>query len=111
MKDSEVLECAAKKIEEEGWVQNNYYARDEGYCVVGAVAACLNPDFTRNYLGIGQAADVLWQNRPQPMTFLTFTRWNDAPERTKEEVIAALLSAAEKARAREAKEANAVRDS
>lgn len=106
MKDSEVLECAIEMLVEEGWIQGTYYRDGEGYCSVGAVAACLYgapcypyTDLARSLLRAAGFPNPEMVNRP--------TGWQDATGRTKEEVIAALQKAVEVARASEEAEAEA----
>jgi hypothetical protein len=112
MKDSEVLECAIEKLEEEGWIQGGYYCPGQGYCSVGAVTVCATTKCWYPYTDTGRA--ILKRNGfPNAEMIETPTIWQDSSDRTQEEVMAALQKAVEVARAREAEEeweAHAVRD-
>jgi hypothetical protein len=101
---SETLYRAADHIEQNGWYQGYFwpiprYAAEAPYtagdpcCAMGAIAVvedvdpvCQTPDAMRylaEHLGYEFAARV--------------ADWNDMPERTKDEVLAALRGAAERA--------------
>ena len=71
---------AANMIETHGWIQGAA-SNGHGFCALGAI--CLTGE---NYCA---AIDALHRIVPQIMD------WNDAPGRTKEEVIATLRKAAE----------------
>lgn len=78
LKPSEVLES-------QEWIQGKLYARDKdhnitGCCMVGAIEQAEET---------GYPAYELWKY----LKGTTITRWNDSPERTKEEVIARLREA------------------
>lgn len=99
-KDSEVLECAAKLLEEKGWIQHSYRDDNNQHCVVGAVAVC-KESFMANGSILGYPASNILRANEFPVINGSCSAWNDDPSRTKEEVIAALLSAAEVARQKE----------
>jgi hypothetical protein len=92
MTPSQVLRKAAELIEQRGWCRCCYTDSAGRLCVVGALRA------TRN----GDAGDPFcdWdQHKAFSMLSKCIdgipSRWNDAPERTKDQVIAALRAAAE----------------
>jgi hypothetical protein len=81
-----------KKIVENGWCQH-HYATEKEYCLVGAMikVACINHAFEAELIDKFIKAN----NLPIVKRNCTITVWNDAPERTKEEVLAALDRAVE----------------
>ncbi len=91
---SDVLLAAARYIEEHGWSQG-WYARDGNVCVYGAINAVLTgtPNPLRPY------PTVLWFEIKARLVRVIGTedgwRWNDDPDRTEAEVIAALRAASE----------------
>jgi hypothetical protein len=88
--DARVFDRAADLLEPEGaWIQKGY-CRDGGRCIVSALsqAAMSNCQPYLSFMG--------WPH------FRLATYWNDAPERTQPEVVAALRRAATLARAGEA---------
>lgn len=99
---ADVLGLAADRIERDGWYQGSYY---EGYesgtnpgvalrchpqpcCVLGAISA--------------ESTEGCWLADQALLDFvggsISLDRWNDAPERTQAEVVAALRGAAEQER-------------
>lgn len=94
---SDVLNGAADLIERDGWVQG-HYRTTEGYCIAGAI------DQTLGIIDDDELHVQLWPvaqaARVQVLAIVDDvapTLWNDAPGRTKEEVVAALRAAAERA--------------
>lgn len=85
-----VLREAAAIIERDGWCQGDY--RDgKKRCAVGAIADARPPDWPdRLFDAVDSAIEAVVGTAILP-------DWNDAPGRTKDEVIAALLSAANQA--------------
>ena len=81
---SKVLLRAAEKIEREGWIQD-MYSNEHGLCLLGALGYPLH-----------EGRDEVEEARLRlAMTIRgPLTRWNDAPGRTKEEVVAKLRSVA-----------------
>jgi len=87
---ADVLNKAADLIERDGWTQGTYQL-DGKRCVDGAISATSHDWST-------------WRNRKEARELLRDTigaqilvDWNDAPGRTKTEVVAALRAAAERA--------------
>lgn len=83
----EVLEAAAIIVERDGWCQFRMCDQDGGHCALAAIIRadvyrCGATAFMRTILGG------------------SLMEWNDAPERTKEEVVAALRAAALRAGAK-----------
>lgn len=81
----DVLRGAAKYIEQFGWVQRSAGKHGEPRCVLGAIASATDEGVRCSEAG---------------MAFTRFIRapiagWNDAPDRTKEQVVATLRAAAE----------------
>ena len=105
MKISKVLSRAADHIEEHGWFQGYFWPADDYLwsdapytdgdpcCAIGAVAVVegVDPvafDTEAMQFVAGHLA----------MTTARFTDWNDDPKRTKEEVLAILRAASERAK-------------
>jgi hypothetical protein len=84
-----ILLDAADYIERHGWCQNVYANEFGNVCVMGALLHFVQwPDYPE-----GRAKEIM----PRLTKYLGVTRvdnWNDAPGRTKEEVVAALRGAA-----------------
>lgn len=80
----EVLKGAKALIEEKGWIQGDAHT-SKGYCLIGAIgaAACLMADSFGNY-GVwnGEA-----YNAAARIGITSFVDFNDAPGRTKEDVL------------------------
>lgn len=91
MNTSEILNTAADLIEERGWRQGTAGA-GEGVCAISALAAAA-PGPSKWLHAANVFADYL-------SVELVFV-WNDAPERTATDVVAALRSAAAIEQARE----------
>ena len=106
MNTADILERAATLIEERGWNQGWYVNGCGGLCTTGAMFAAVGMEpvlgqdsnwNTFNEIAF-RSAQAAWdrftahvaQHAPQ---------WNDAPERTKEEVVSTLRAAAQAARA------------
>lgn len=85
----EFRKMAADKIREDGWIQGALFRHGEGYSLRGAINAVTasNP-----HLWTRTTMRILDELRNEiPFSFhADIDRWNDAPERTKEEVIALL---------------------
>jgi hypothetical protein len=79
-----VLLDAIKLIEKHGWVQGKRGHANIGYCAVGAVV-----NSTMDYWASGKAITAMEKQVPYGVA-----SWNDAPGRTKEEVIAMMRKAA-----------------
>jgi hypothetical protein len=92
MTPSQVLRKAAEVIEEFGWIQGEYGGADEGYCVDGAIQCAAHGAYDR-FLARSLLCGYLRAS--------WLPLWNDAPERTKDQVIAALRAAAERPEAGE----------
>ncbi len=98
---SDVLDAAADYIEEHGWVQGQYANLDGAVCVSGAICAILTGD------PCGYKTGFKSPFRPSPeKIFLECNQiytesigdWNDAPGRTKEDVVSGLRLAGKKSR-------------
>lgn len=69
------------------------HARDaEAWCALGALRRASGKG-----VSIYDAADFLWRQIQDGQCIRGVAEWNDAPERTQAEVVAALRSAADKA--------------
>lgn len=99
MNVSQILNAAADKIEREGW----FGAAGHGpNCALIAINACVNDGDDFNYTetrkalvrGIGDDGSFLSMN---------IVHWNNAPGRTKDEVVAMLRAVAATEKAREAR--------
>lgn len=100
--DVQILEDAATIIERNGWHQGDLAAWGGDWfeqikagspcCIVGAVHVAGDSEYDR----------YMWELATSAITekgfYSTAPGWNDAPERTKEEVIAALRNAAARLR-------------
>jgi hypothetical protein len=96
----EVLECAADYLATYGWSQREYgWDSDVGEprpsCIIGAIRAAHVGCSIR---GVGAASlrDIVEQSLD--IADYTLERWNDAPARTADEVILALLETAARLR-------------
>ncbi len=86
------LRAAAEVLKRDGWTQGKFYDRSTRCrCVTGA----LNCATARSKRRFDSAWDALIPVIPDPNVI----EWNDAPGRTADEVIAALLAAADAAEA------------
>lgn len=89
--EADVLRRAADLLEEFGWCQGDYGSKEAGaFCAVGACRqASSDLNFRRDEYGLMWPESALELDNVPP--------WNDDPARTKEEVIARLREAAERA--------------
>lgn len=87
--DGEVLRRAADIIERRGWCQNDYQD-GAAVCILGALRLAITGNTDNHSDRVHNPAERLAKNLGQAPWV-----WNDEPGRTKEEVIAALRSAAE----------------
>ena len=88
---------AAETIEHNGWIQNDVHNRN-GYDIFGALHMAVKTDMRLLVVAMSQ---MTWYLNPPSDGFLVLRKnatnifkWNDAPERTKEEVVMALVLAA-----------------
>ena len=72
---------AARRIERYGWIRGSYGNYRKGYCVLGALRA-------GSLVPFPELHDFL-----QLSAFESLVAWNDAPDRTAEEVIDMLVIA------------------
>lgn len=102
MNTSEILTRAADLIDKRGHAKRTYQSPDGALCVRGAIvkAVSLRFSFKRSSLTPAAATVAITALR-RHVGFLPAGEisWNDAPERTKAEVVTALRGAAEAARA------------
>lgn len=104
MSTAEILVQAADLIEERGWNQGDYVNDCGGLCTFGAlyIAVGLTPAFIRTdeadqralaaLTVVDEAAQALRQHVGRDVGI---SEWNDAPGRTKAEVVTALRAAAQ----------------
>jgi hypothetical protein len=82
----EVLREARTRLAVEGWAQGALYKPGVGYCLRGAVNMCFGSEY-----GSGAKADIHKLVADQLGTsLLGVVTWNNAPGRTKAEVLALL---------------------
>ena len=89
--DTEVRRRAAEIIRERGWCQGLYSNEDGQVCMVGAlyVASGLPPHGQLNHLPTDSAARSMgYENCDEAIS------WNDAPDRTVDQVLALLAGEA-----------------
>lgn len=109
MKTSELLDRAADVLNHDGWTQ---FTRGAGlgtaHCVLGGIdwAHPTSSDCDKEkpdawWRAVGAMATAVGPAHPKGDNW-TVAEWNNAPERTKEEVIAMLRAVAATERAREA---------
>jgi hypothetical protein len=79
----EIILKSIELIETYGWVQKAFGSKDVGFCIVGAVRAIRPSPSTVNRLGYTEA----WTHLMYGFKDRDIATWNDAPGRTKEEVI------------------------
>ena len=103
--EADVLERAADLLEEFGWCQHQYArtafgvgvdvddARAASFCAVGAI------DRATLDLAAAPLRSPAVQEFLKDVPGRWFADWNDAPDRTKQEVVSALREAAARARA------------
>src|SRR5436190_338358 len=88
MKPSVLLAKAKRVIQEKGWCQHEYHKEGDGYCIFGAVGIAkgigddgATPDDLRYITkAIGVVANPFFWTHP-------VVNWNDAPGRTKRQVL------------------------
>jgi hypothetical protein len=85
-----ILNDAADLIDLHGWCQGTIRSVDGCYCIVGAVDAAANVD---GGWGYRDARDAVSREVDSSM----LDKWNDRPDRTKDQVTTALRNAAIKA--------------
>lgn len=89
MSPAEVLAATREVLAERGWHQGNFMDADTGaVCIVGALDAVV-PE------GVGDDVIVPLRDAIGVPCGLQITQWNDAPERTYEDVVLALKHAEE----------------
>lgn len=84
---SETLTAAAELIERDGWCQYVSTNNEGRRCAVGAINVAAGRDYSNS-------SYALWAMRQHIGE--SVAQWNDAPERTQAEVVAALREAAAK---------------
>jgi hypothetical protein len=83
---ADVLDDAADLLERQGWCQVYMEDSDGRHCVVGALSAAAAVAHSR--VAHAGAENAIWARVGMP------TAWNDAPERTEQEVLDLLRSVA-----------------
>lgn len=100
MKDYEVLEAAAEYIEQHGWIQETL-TDGEAVCIVGSMyGVCGYLSEINEHLKIEMVKEP-FDLLASYMKSQEIASWNDAPERTEQEVLDALQKAAKLGRIRE----------
>lgn len=90
----DVLHRAADLLEEFGWCQYDVGGKDRGFCVMGAVMEA-NRDYGRDYFqDHAVLGNLVWGDLPRDWGGFPID-WNNAPGRTKAEVVARLREAAD----------------
>jgi hypothetical protein len=79
----ELAAMAAQYLAENGWIQNSYGEHDGPRCMMGALYSCADQYDVF-------AVDDVFCDLTKVTNTPALTRWNDKPERTKEEVIGLL---------------------
>ena len=96
----ETLDAAADYIERHGWFSHLYGSPSNDFaslCMGNAIGACASHDVhVEAYAAVIRALGCT-----DPVKHQVIWRWNDAPGRTKEEVVAMLRAVAMSERARE----------
>jgi hypothetical protein len=89
------LREARKLIDRRGWNQNGYEGPDGSLCMMGAVNVAVNrnPYDSRDAYPVEQMRALLMRAADTNLPYPAW--WNDAPERTKAEVLAAFDKAIE----------------
>lgn len=96
MKVSEILSKAADLIEPEGkWTKMFYETHDGRFCAYGAIDYVCHSEYQSVRRAAERLRDVIGSTHIAP--------WNDAPERTQAEVVAALRQASTLAKEQEDK--------
>lgn len=89
---AEDLRSAASMIEKRGWIQGAPVTRD-GVCALGAIN--LATDYSeRCQEAVWTLAEYLELNNPVVPAAMKIPAWNDAPGRTKQDVVQAMEKAA-----------------
>ena len=83
-----VLNSAADLLEQDGWIQHYLYSA-KGRCILGAIS-----DATRRSKKRSGTAALARQHLHTHLNTTNAVEWNDHPERTQTEVVAALRAAA-----------------
>lgn len=83
---------AAEVIEERGWCQRAFQQRDGSVCLIGALSVVLTGAATADSAALKPYRDTVASLgfMTDIGGFMSAVAWNDAPERTKEEVLARL---------------------
>lgn len=90
MTTSQILTAAADLIEEKGWTQGQDHDSLGRYCAWGAIFAIAKNDIRARM----DAGCALYSKAVAESDYGTLALWNDARERTKDEVVAALRKTA-----------------
>jgi hypothetical protein len=99
----EVLRKAADLIEQRGWAQRRFEDANGRLCIHGAIHLVVSRLAVRNDWDRDSLSTAAWhqfleyilaEGVEPDLVRLGFMRWNDSPERTKEEVVRALREAA-----------------
>ena len=85
MKTSEVLDGAINLLKTCGWIQGGLGSFSQGYCAFGAIERSATSIITLT-LAVLAAETAIGGRTP-------LASWNDAPGRTKEQVVEALVKA------------------
>ena len=89
-----VLLDAAQYIREHGWCQNTVSTKDGRVCAVGAIGAAYEAAFHDKGCGIAITAMEHLDRHLSISGPWSIPKWNDAPGRTAEDVVAAMEEAA-----------------
>lgn len=106
---AEVLDGAADVIERDGWCQNDLTSDDGRHCLMGAIGAhlgTLSESGWWNLLAFDEVESKITAARDAAALAaqidvgpgMNVANWNDAPERTEQEVLDALRLAAKQER-------------
>ncbi len=99
MKTSEVLYKAIDILHERGWTQDVYENAEGNVCSLGAIdSARMDLDLSTSESGADDPIEAL----EEIIGYQDVPEWNDAPERTFEDVLLAFKTAAYEAELREA---------
>lgn len=101
MEPAEILAKAADVIETRGWHQGAFVDIDGAVCALGAIAVAAKLPVTwfscASSASSGEACDVLEDWLFDHYGTFSVTRWNDAEDRTADQVVTALREAAKAA--------------
>lgn len=89
MTPEEILRSAAEVIEVFGWRQGAYGSPGSGFCILGALSVAYSGVTSEVWAPELSAAKRLIVER-LGLAQYGISEWNDAPERTREEVMAVL---------------------